>query len=138
MKVTIEAAKFGSRSPATAKAEVTSEERGESLAELVETFEQNEPEVVAKFDLSSASLRAADLIRTMRKKARLSQAQLAEKLGVKQTRVSELEAGIGRQGPTWAVMERVAKACGQRIGAQPAISITAGGKVTARKVHDVA
>jgi transcriptional regulator with XRE-family HTH domain len=93
-------------------ASVSSKARGRPVADLVERFER----AGAKFkDLSSAALRAGDLIRTMRKAAGISQAELADKMGVTQSRISEIEAGMGSQGPTWNVMERAAAACGKRF-----------------------
>jgi ribosome-binding protein aMBF1 (putative translation factor) len=61
--------------------------------------------------VSSAAFRAAAMIRTMRQAKKLSQKELAARLGVKQSRISELEAGMGSQGPTWDLIERVADAC---------------------------
>jgi transcriptional regulator with XRE-family HTH domain len=52
----------------------------------------------------------------MRKAAGLSQSELAERIGVKQSRISEIESGVGTQGPTWEVMERIAAAFGQNLG----------------------
>jgi transcriptional regulator with XRE-family HTH domain len=69
--------------------------------------------------LSSAAIRAGDLVRGWRKAAHLTQGQLALKLGVKQSRVSEIESGAGTQGPTWELMERIALACGRTLGALP-------------------
>jgi transcriptional regulator with XRE-family HTH domain len=62
------------------------------------------------------ALRAAKVVRAMRKGAGLSQKQLAERVGFSQARMSEIELGKGTQGPSWAVMERIASACGQAIG----------------------
>jgi transcriptional regulator with XRE-family HTH domain len=98
---------------AVAPARVSSGNRGRPIADLVEQFERANPDRIGRSGLSSAALRAGDLIRDMRKAAGLSQAALANEMGVKQSRISELEAGIGSQGPTWDVMERVAKCCGR-------------------------
>jgi ribosome-binding protein aMBF1 (putative translation factor) len=58
---------------------------------------------------------AAAFVRTARQEAKLTQEQLAVKLGVNQSRVAELERGRGKQGPTIAVLARVAAACGKRL-----------------------
>lgn len=63
-----------------------------------------------------AALRAGALARRMRLEAALSQKELGELLGVSQARISEIEAGTGRHGPSWDIMERIAAACGRRIG----------------------
>ncbi|RXG95244.1 helix-turn-helix transcriptional regulator [Bradyrhizobium zhanjiangense] len=99
-----------------AVAEVSSNGRGRSLADLVEKIEHADPNLSAEKQLSSAAMRAGELVRAMRKDARLSQSQLAEKLGVSQARVSEIESGVGIQGPTWDLMERISVACGKTLG----------------------
>jgi len=60
----------------------------------------------------SAALHAAEFIGHTRKAAHLSQAKLAEKIGVSQARVSQMEKGIGRYGPSLGLLERIASACG--------------------------
>jgi DNA-binding XRE family transcriptional regulator len=98
-----------------APAFVSSRGRGRPIADLVREFEKTDPELVREKGLSGAALQAADLIRAMRKAAKLSQAGLAESIGVSQSRISEIEAGLGTQGPTWDVMSRIASACGMRL-----------------------
>ena len=93
----------------------SSGDRGRPIADLIEEFEAQDPAGVAEANISSAALRAADAIRAMRLEASLSQSELAARIGVKPSRISELEAGVGRQGPTWSVMERIASACGKSI-----------------------
>jgi DNA-binding XRE family transcriptional regulator len=96
-------------------ASVSSNERGRPLADLIEEFERDDASLVRDKGLSSAAMRAGSQIRTMRKKAGLSQAELGRKIGATQARISELEAGLGVQGPTYAVLERIAAACGTPI-----------------------
>jgi len=57
------------------------------------------------------ALEGARLLRMMRKRAGLSQLELAQKLGVKPARISALEKGSGRQGPTYGLLKRVGRAC---------------------------
>ena len=59
------------------------------------------------------------LVRTIRREAGLSQRSLASAIGVSQARVSEIEAGLGKHGPSWEVMERIAAVCGREIGILP-------------------
>lgn len=82
-----------------------------SFGPLVRAIEQGPPPHGQESPLSSAAFRAAELIRVMRRAARLSQAELGKRLGVSQARISELEAGIGSQGPSWSLMQRIADAC---------------------------
>jgi len=100
----------------TTPANVGSKGRGRPIADLVEKIEHADPRLASAAGLSSAAMRAGDLVRAMRKDAGLSQSQLADKLGVTQARVSEIEAGIGSQGPTWDLMERISVACGKTLG----------------------
>src|SRR3954469_11266551 len=85
-------------------------------SELVALLEAEDPHGAAEAGLSSAAMRAGDLVRSMRREAKLSQEELAARIGVSQARISELEAGRGQQGPTWDVMERIAKASGRELG----------------------
>lgn len=67
------------------------------------------------FEERSDSLEAAALIRDLRTRARLSQKELAERLGTHQSHISEIEGGQGPQGPTFAMLKRIARACGQPV-----------------------
>jgi DNA-binding XRE family transcriptional regulator len=94
-------------------AKVTGKDRGRPLSILVEKLERSNPGLTREMKLSSAAMRAGALIREMRKDAHLSQSELARRLGLSQARVSEIEAGVGTQGPTWDLMERISAACGK-------------------------
>ena len=85
------------------------------LTDLVAEIEAGEGDR----DFSSASFRAAMMVRTMRREASLSQRNLASAIGVSQARVSEIEAGLGKHGPSWDVMERIAAVCGCEIRVLP-------------------
>lgn len=100
-------------------ATVTSKGRGRPLSMLVEKLERSSPDLTREKKLSSAAMRAGALIRKMRKDAHLSQTELAGRLGLSQARVSEIEAGVGTQGPTWDVMERISAACGKILVVSP-------------------
>lgn len=104
------------------RARVASGHKGRPLADIVARLEQRNPALARESGLSSSAMRAGDLVRGLRKAARLSQAALARKLGVSQARISEIEAGAGAQGPTWDVMERVFIACRARLAVMPCIA----------------
>lgn len=97
-------------------AKVSSHGRGRPLSDLVERIERTHPALAREKGLSSAAMRAGALIRAMRKDAHLSQSELAGKLGFSQARLSEIETGVGTQGPTWDLMERISTACGKTLG----------------------
>ena len=63
-------------------------------------------------DSEYAALGAADFVKQTREAAHLSRSALARKLGVSAARISEVEAGEGRYGPSVALLARIAKACG--------------------------
>jgi DNA-binding XRE family transcriptional regulator len=77
------------------------------------------PEVRARFEQTSAALEAADLVRRMRRQALsasgvrgISQEELAERAGISQPRISQIEKGEGRDGVSYAVLRKIAYACG--------------------------
>lgn len=96
-------------------AKVGSKGRGRPLSDLIKRIESADPALAREKKLSSAAIRAGALVRAMRKDAHLSQSALADKIGVAQARISEIEAGVGTQGPTWDLMERISAACGKAL-----------------------
>jgi transcriptional regulator with XRE-family HTH domain len=70
------------------------------------------PEKMEQFRESTDALEAASLIRRIRELVDISQAELARRLGVTQARMSIIEKGEGPNGPTYAMLKRVARACG--------------------------
>jgi DNA-binding XRE family transcriptional regulator len=98
---------------------IGNESKRGSFDALIEDIERAALERGEKPALSSAAFRAGSLIRTMRKSRGLTQAALAKRIGVSQARVSELESGMGPQGPSWELMERIARACSATILVSP-------------------
>jgi DNA-binding XRE family transcriptional regulator len=86
------------------KSFVTLDTVGSNLAKI-----PGMPEMIEE---ETASLHAAHFVEQARKEAHLSQAVLAEKIGVSQARVSQMEKGEGRYGLSIDLLERVATACG--------------------------
>jgi len=113
-------------------AAVSSGARGRPLSDMLARIEARNPELAAQSGLSSAAMRAGTMVREMRKGAGLSQGELAERIGVTQERVSEIERGAGPQGPTFALLERIAAACGWRLAALPAEEAVPATAVAAR------
>lgn len=77
------------------------------LDELLSTPEQR-----VAFEEASAAHEAGRLIRALREQAGLSQVALASRLHISQPRVSAIEAGVGRDGPSYALLKRILIACG--------------------------
>ena len=67
------------------------------------------PELI---DSEYASLRAAEFVKETRESANLSRTALAHKLGVSAARITQLESGEGRYGPSVALLARIVEACG--------------------------
>lgn len=84
------------------------------LGDLLKT-----PAALAHYEDATAALEAADLVRSFRAdaigrdgKRGITQVELAERLGISQARVSEIERGDGRDGPTYGLLRRIARQCG--------------------------
>jgi transcriptional regulator with XRE-family HTH domain len=75
------------------------------------------PEKMGQFREASDALEAAALIRSIRETGRISQAELARRLRISQGRMSIIEKGDGPNGPTYAMLKRVARACGVTLDA---------------------
>lgn len=80
-----------------------------SLAEVFSTRRQ-----VADVEDASAALEAGRFVRMLREHAGLTQLELAARLDVSQPRVSAIEAGVGRDGPSYALLRRIVLACEAR------------------------
>jgi transcriptional regulator with XRE-family HTH domain len=79
----------------------------------IEEFIGDDREFAAEMRaVESASIEAARFVRTLRERAGLTQRELAQRLGVSQPRVSAMEKAAGPEGPTYAMLKRVARACG--------------------------
>lgn len=61
------------------------------------------------------AMESSDLIRTMRERAELTQKELADALGVKQSRIAFLESGKSTQGPTLGTLLKIAFICNQQV-----------------------
>jgi hypothetical protein len=77
------------------------------------------PELREQFEQTSAALEAADLVRRLRRQAfsangvrGISQEELAQRTGLSQPRISQIEKAKGRDGVTYAVLRKIAYACG--------------------------
>ncbi|WP_424137716.1 helix-turn-helix transcriptional regulator [Roseomonas chloroacetimidivorans] len=77
------------------------------LTELLPT-----PGARAAYEEAAAALEAGRLVRELRQAAGLTQVQLADRLNVSQARVSAIEKGEGRDGPSYGLLKRIAAACG--------------------------
>jgi len=58
----------------------------------------------------------ATAIKKARERAGLSQAQLAKRIGTKQSAISRVESGVYRSVPSLVFLQKVAIACGAQLG----------------------
>jgi ribosome-binding protein aMBF1 (putative translation factor) len=91
-------------------ASVSSGGKGRPVVSILERLESRGAAKDASNELSSASMRAGAMVRTARKNRKLSQAELAQRIGVSQERISEVERGLGPQAPTYDLLERIGRA----------------------------
>lgn len=68
------------------------------------------PAVKAEYDLLESEFSLIDALLTMRNKARLTQDEIARKLGTQRSNVSRLERGSSN--PSWKTLQNYAHACG--------------------------
>lgn len=70
-------------------------------------------EVRAEYDQLGAEFSLIDALLTMRKKAGLTQEEVATKLGTQKSNISRLERGSSN--PSWKTLQSYADACGFEI-----------------------
>ena len=95
------------------------EQRRRSIKDLVRHVEASDDGRDTAHRARTA-LRLGELAYRMRNECGLSQQELAERIGTRQSVLSRLEGGTGGHMPHWSTLERVADACGfsMMIGAR--------------------
>ncbi len=71
-----------------------------------------DPADVDLFQATSAALEAGSLVRCFRAYARLSEAALADRVGLSEIRIIQIEGAEGDDVPTYALLRKLAFACG--------------------------
>src|SRR5204863_4291739 len=84
---------------------------GGDLADLKRELMEN-PDYRLGWGIHEVTVELGRCVSEMRNKANLTQAQLAERLGVSQSLIARLESGRPERTPTLPTLIRVAKACG--------------------------
>lgn len=87
------------------------EDRQRSIKDLVRRVEESDDGRDTAHRARTA-LRLGELAYRMRTECGLSQHELAERIGTRQSVISRLEGGNGGHMPNWSTLERVADACG--------------------------
>ena len=82
---------------------------GRSLNEFIREQREKDPEFAVEFD----RLEVARLVRDLRKRKKVSQGELAARVGTKQPAIARLESG--RVVPKLDLLGKVARALGRRL-----------------------
>lgn len=86
-----------------------------NVAKVIDDLRQKSPD----FDAATAEIelvrKVGDTLQQMREEARLTQEELAKRLGISASRVSQLESGTLRDAPNLKTLARFAYECGQKI-----------------------
>jgi DNA-binding XRE family transcriptional regulator len=85
-----------------------------ALQEVHRRFFKNKPERLAELEAARASAEVARKVHVLRTRARLTQAQLAARVGTTKSVISRLEDDDYR-GHSLSMLERIALACGKRV-----------------------
>ena len=70
-----------------------------------------DPEIRVHFEKEHAKTQIAMAVKATRKKAKLTQAQLARKVGTTQSVIARLESGEDSRTPSLDLLARIASAC---------------------------
>ncbi len=81
----------------------------DDLDQLTEKLIKQDPDIAAEFEKADQAIDLAFQILNLREKAGLTQKQLAEFVGTKQSNISRIESA-DYTGYTWTTLEKVAKA----------------------------
>lgn len=84
-------------------------------AELAEALQT--PEFRRAYDALQDEFSALDALLQARKEAGLTQAQVAERMGIKQSALARIESNLTgkKHSPTLATLRKYAEACGKRL-----------------------
>lgn len=100
------------RKPAVKPRKPASARRAKAVAVSEDELFRGDPSFRKSYRAALFAQEAARLVRQMREKKGLNQTELAELLGVSQPRISRLEKASGGDGPSYAMVRRVAEVCG--------------------------
>lgn len=94
----------------------------ESTEEALQRFSESAPRLYE--ELRAPAIEAGDLIRGARKAADLTQIELATKTGLPQSAISDLERGVGVDGPTYRTLSNIGTVLGLRLTFVPGTNIS--------------
>jgi ribosome-binding protein aMBF1 (putative translation factor) len=74
-----------------------------------------DPEVRFYYEQNKAKVKIAQIVKTARLRAHLSQIGLAKKIKTSQSMIARLESGTDERDTTLPVLSRIASACGRNL-----------------------
>lgn len=86
--------------------------RAKAVAVSEDELFRDDPSFRKSYRAALFAQEAARFVREMRKRKGLKQSELAKLLGVTQPRISRLEKASDGDGPSYAMVRRVAEVCG--------------------------
>jgi transcriptional regulator with XRE-family HTH domain len=91
---------------------MTSESNFVNGSDLVDDLLQNSEQARAAFERRSDAYEGIELLRDLQARSGKSRRAIAESMGVKPSRVTQVLRGDAREGPSYAFIKRFARACG--------------------------
>jgi DNA-binding XRE family transcriptional regulator len=91
---------------------------GDALHEIdvaVQEAVERDPRMRLEYEATSMAFRVADLVRSLRQSAQLTQAGLAKQIGVSQPVIARLENPITEREPSLATLAKLARACDRKL-----------------------
>jgi DNA-binding XRE family transcriptional regulator len=77
----------------------------------------SDPQIKAAYDSLEAEYAALDALLTARRKAGLTQAEVARRMGMKPSSLARIETSLGsrKHSPSFSTLRRYAEACGKKL-----------------------
>lgn len=92
---------------------------GKPASKTVAQFENEIPGYAEASEISSAAMKAGELVLMMREAADMTQTAVAEAAALTQPKISSIERGLSKDGPRFRTLLQIAAACDMEITAIP-------------------
>lgn len=91
---------------------------GDALHEIdvaVQKAIERDPQMRLEYEAASLAFQVADLVRNLRRSAQLTQADLAQKVGVSQPVIARLESPLEEREPSLATLAKIARVFNRKL-----------------------